>query len=64
MDEFARMMSMEGVRPLGQTKAAVRPSGVKQSTTPDQKLVVPPTAAPVGHSWVTGPRANRTRHRA
>ncbi len=57
MDEFARMMSMEGVRPLDQTKAAVRPSAVKQSTTPDQKLVMPPTAAPVGHSWVTGPRA-------
>ena len=57
MDEFARMMSMEGVRPLDQTKATVRPSAEKQSTTPHQKIVVPPTSAPAGHAWVIGARA-------
>ncbi|SFP45165.1 hypothetical protein [Sphingomonas rubra] len=57
MDEFARMMSMEGVRPLDQTKAAVRPTAEKQSTTLDHKIVVPPTATSGGHAWATGPRA-------
>ncbi len=57
MDEFARMMSMEGVRPLNQTKATIRPSAEKQSTTPSQKIVKAPTSAPVGFAWVTGPRA-------
>ena len=57
MDEFARMMSMEGVRPLDQTKAAIRPSAQKPSTTPSQKIVVPPTSAPLLHAWVIGSRA-------
>jgi len=57
MDEFARMMSMEGVRPLGQAAEKPRrapkaaPSPVRSSAT------LPLPSGPVGHAWVDGPRA-------
>jgi len=57
MDEFARMMSMEGVRPLDDPKDKSR-SVVKQpSPVPSQPLVLPLELAPGGYAWVTGKRA-------
>ncbi|MFD1950311.1 hypothetical protein ACFSGX_05980 [Sphingomonas arantia] len=54
MDEFARMMNMEGVRPLDQPKEKAR-RPVRQP--PVQDVVAPPEPRPSGHAWVTGPRA-------
>jgi hypothetical protein len=56
MDEFARMMSMEGVRPLDRLKdRARRPA--KQPTPVDDGIVAPPELGTGSHAWVTGPRA-------
>ncbi|WP_294322270.1 hypothetical protein [uncultured Sphingomonas sp.] len=63
MDEFARIMSMEGVRPLGQTGDKPR-RGPEKRPTPARQSAVPPSpspslspSAPVGHAWVDGARA-------
>lgn len=58
MDEFARLMSMEGVRPLDQSKEKSR-SLAKQprQVSPSQNIVEPPELRPIGHAWVTGPHA-------
>lgn len=57
MDEFARMMRMEGVRPLGD--AAAKPRRVpKQAPAPVRPPAMLPVASgPVGHAWVDGVRA-------
>jgi hypothetical protein len=56
MDEFARMMSMEGVRPLDQPKEkAAGPA--RQPSRASDRGSVPPALGPVGHTWVTGLRA-------
>jgi hypothetical protein len=57
MDEFARMMSMEGVRPLNTLKG--NPSRiVKQpSAVPKQAVVTPLELGSGGYAWVTGKRA-------
>ncbi len=57
MDEFARLMSMEGVRPLDQphknsTRLAKQPCLVSS-----QDVVAPPELGPPGHAWVSGRRA-------
>jgi hypothetical protein len=57
MDEFARMMSMEGVRPLEQPKEKSRRLARQSSPASSQAIVAPPELAPGGHAWVTGPRA-------
>jgi hypothetical protein len=57
MDEFARMMSMEGVRPLEQPKEKARRLARQPRAVPSQGIVAPPELAPGGHAWVTGPRA-------
>ena len=57
MDEFARMMSMEGVRPLDRAKES-SPQITKQSrATSDQSIVASPALAATGHMWATGARA-------
>lgn len=57
MDEFARIMGMEGVRPLGQPKEKSRRPVRQPAPTPSQAMVSPPQSAPAGHAWATGPRA-------
>ena len=57
MDEFARMMSMEGVRPLEDPKGKSRRLVKRPSPLPSQAIVTPPEFGPVGHAWVTGQRA-------
>ena len=57
MDEFARLMSMEGVRPLDQPKEKSRRLARQPSPVSSQSIVAPPELAPGGHAWVTGPRA-------
>jgi hypothetical protein len=59
MDEFARMMSMEGVRPLAQPKERSRRLAKQPSpvSSPNVGAVSEPAPAPAGHAWVTGPRA-------
>ena len=57
MDEFARLMSMEGVRPLDQPTK--KPRGLAREGPPssDQKLMAPPHLSSGTHAWVSGPRA-------
>lgn len=56
MDDFKRMMEMEGVRPLSGPNAAPRRSRThRQDARPEQPLPLPPVAS--GYAWVTGPRA-------
>ena len=57
MDEFARMMSMEGVRPLDTPKEKSRRVVKQPSQVPSQPLVAPPESGAVGYGWVTGKRA-------
>lgn len=57
MDEFARMMSMEGVRPLDQPKGQARRPAKQSGPAPGQGVVAPPELIPGGHAWVTGTRA-------
>jgi len=57
MDEFARLMSMEGVRPLDQPKEKSRRLAKQPSSVSSERIVAPPELAPGGHAWVTGARA-------
>lgn len=57
MDEFARMMNMEGVRPLDHPKENSRHVVKQPSQSPGRVTVPPAGSQPVGHAWVTGPRA-------
>ena len=57
MDEFARMMSMEGVRPLNTLKEN-RSHIIKQPPpVPNQPVVTPLELGSGGYAWVTGKRA-------
>ena len=56
MDEFARLMSMEGVRPLDQPKKRFR-LAKQPSPASSQGIVAPPDPGLGRHAWVTGPRA-------
>ncbi|WP_140851040.1 hypothetical protein [Sphingomonas glacialis] len=57
MDEFARMMSMEGVRPLDHLKERSHRLVKQPSQVLRQAIVTPPELGAGGHAWVTGPRA-------
>jgi hypothetical protein len=57
MDEFARLMSMEGVRPLGQPQTKSRNPPEKPSLVSDQGTVAAPELVPGGHAWVIGSQA-------
>jgi len=57
MDEFARMMSMEGVRPLEQSKEKARRLAKQPLPVPSQGVVAPPELGSGGYAWVTGARA-------
>jgi hypothetical protein len=56
MDEFARLMSMEGVRPLDQTKKKSRRLAEHPSSASNQ-VTVPLAELGGAHAWVTGPHA-------
>ncbi len=55
MDEFARMMRMEGVRPLDQVKKKALAPTKKPGPAPGRGIVA--TTEPAGYAWVTGSRA-------
>jgi hypothetical protein len=57
MDEFARLMSMEGVRPIDQPKETSRRPARQPTPASNQGAASPPELNPGGHAWVTGPRA-------
>lgn len=57
MDEFARMMNMEGSRPLQQAKAKSHRPARQSPANPRSDVVSSPELGPVGHVWATGPRA-------
>lgn len=57
MDEFARLMSMEGVRPLEQPKEKSRRLTQGSGPVSGEGSGATPDLAPNGHAWVRGPRA-------
>ena len=57
MDEFARLMSMEGVRALDQPKKKSRRLAKQPCPVSPHDIVSPPELGLGGHAWVTGPRA-------
>jgi hypothetical protein len=57
MDEFARLMSMEGVRPLDQPKEKTRRLAKQPGQVSSPGVAAPPEQGPGAHAWVTGPRA-------
>ena len=57
MDEFARLMSMEGVRPLDQPIEKSRRVAKEATPVSNESMVAPPEVSLGGHAWVTGPRA-------
>jgi hypothetical protein len=57
MDEFARLMSMEGVRPLDQPKEKPRSPTEEPSPVSSEGSVASSELGPSGYAWVTGPRA-------
>jgi hypothetical protein len=56
MDEFARLMSMEGVHPLDRPKEQSRPARQARPVAAPE-IVAASAPAAGGHAWVTGPRA-------
>ncbi|UUR07884.1 hypothetical protein [Sphingomonas glaciei] len=57
MDEFARLMSMQGVRPLDSPKAKARKDPEATGAMISQKGSATPDPVPDGHAWVVGPIA-------
>lgn len=57
MDEFARMMSMEGVRPLSHPKEKSRRLVKTPPSVLSQPIIPSPELGPNDYAWVTGPRA-------
>ena len=57
MDEFARLMGMEGVRPLERPKEKARLLAKQPGLAPTQHIPAPPQLKLSGHAWVNGPRA-------
>jgi hypothetical protein len=64
MDEFARLMSMEGVRPLDQPKEKPRSLAQQPSLVSSQGIVAPPELSPIDPAWVTATAdtAKRTQY--
>jgi hypothetical protein len=56
VDEFARVMSMEGVRPLEQAKGKAHRVAKQPSPVSSQSIVALPEPES-RHAWVDGPRA-------
>ncbi|MBD8546812.1 hypothetical protein [Sphingomonas sp. CFBP 8760] len=54
MDEFTRMMNMEGVRPLHRINEQPRRLVEQPRATSSRSTMLPPVLAPVGYAWVTG----------
>lgn len=66
MDDFARMMLQEGVRPLDQ-KDAAKPNPAPAGTQPHQApppVSNPTSATPSGPSWSNGPNARKALENA
>ena len=57
MDEVARIMNMEGVRPLEHKREKMRRRTQQLSAAPIRDIAAPPQLAPGSHAWVTGPSA-------
>ena len=57
MDEFARLKSMEGVRPLDQAKERSRSRSEGLGSVSTQGIVATPDLVLGGHAWVTGSHA-------
>ena len=58
MDDFARMMGMEGVRPLDTPKHKFAGNPAKKPQQIDSRKRTPPAAATAtGYAWATGSRA-------
>lgn len=58
MDDFERMMGMEGVRPLEQSKdKAQRRSAKTARPVPSREPLASPEPGPAVYAWVTGSRA-------
>jgi len=57
MNEFARVMSMEGVRPLNTLKENPNRIVKQPSPVPSQPVVTPLELGSGGYAWVTGKRA-------
>jgi hypothetical protein len=57
MDEFARLMSMEGVRPLDRLNEKSRRLAKQPGQVSSQGAVAPPELAPVATRGFAGPRA-------
>ena len=57
MDEFARLMSMEGVRPLDPPEEKSRGFAKQRRPVSSQGIVAQPELRPIGHAWVEGPSA-------
>ncbi|WP_324808444.1 hypothetical protein SH584_02995 [Sphingomonas sp. LY29] len=57
MDEFSRLMSMEGVRPLNQPNGKTRSSTEAPAPDPDDGVVETNGSARGEHAWVRGSRA-------
>lgn len=55
MDEFARLMSMDGVRRLDRAKAEARRNAVEPGTVTSPPGLTTPNRVPSGHVWVAGP---------
>jgi len=57
MDEFARLMSMEGVRPLNQPSETSRRVAKVPRSGENPSIVAAPVLSAGGYAWVTGPNA-------
>jgi hypothetical protein len=57
MDEFARLMSMEGVRPLDARKEKSRSVAEESGAVSNAGTVASSELGPSGFAWVRGPRA-------
>ena len=60
MDEFARMMSMDGVRPLEQHKKSARRPAKQPAPVSSRGIAATPAPEPSRHAWVTGQGARIT----
>lgn len=60
MDDFQRMMDMEGVRRLDEPRPVAR-KPQRPTARPDVKPepIATPQTVPTGYAWVTGPRARQ-----
>jgi hypothetical protein len=57
MDEFARLMSMEGVRPLDSSKAKAPKYTAETDAVTSPRGSATPSQISGGHAWVVGPSA-------